>query len=255
MKLAIMQPYFFPYIGYYQAISAVDKYILYDNLAYIKEGWMNKNRFLVVKGEPAYFIAEVKKKSSFKKISDIELVENNSWRRKILNSILYHYKKRPFFDEIYPIVERVVKAEVRFLTELNSKSILEVANYLDIKTKITTDTSKYFHLEEKLDNDDLDTPEHFPLIKLNNPIKKVIRVIEICRAEGADTFINAYGGKEIYSKDDFANNDIKLFFIQTNEYSYPQPSKKFYPHLSIIDVLMNCGKEGARKLLDDYTLI
>ncbi len=255
MKLAIMQPYFFPYLGYYQAIYAVDKYILYDNLAYIKEGWMNKNRFLVVNGEPAYFFVEVKKKSSFKKISDIELVDGNWWRKKILKSIFYNYKTRPFFDEICPIVERVVNAEVRFLTELNSKSIKEVCDYLDIKTEVTTDTSKYFQLEKDLSCDELEISARFPTIRLNNPEKKVIRVIEICHAEGAETFINAIGGRELYDKAEFERNNIKLFFIQTNPYSYKQSAEMFYPHLSIIDVLMNCGKDGAKKLLNEYTLI
>lgn len=249
-----MQPYFFPYLGFYQGVHAVDKYILYDNLAYIKEGWMNKNRFLVVNGEPTYFIAEVKKKSSFRKISDIELVDNNWWRKKIMKSIFYNYKKSPFFDEIYPIVERVVNAKVGFLTELNSRSIIEVCNYLEIKAEITTDTSKYLQLEDKLANDELEISSRFPSIRLNNPEKKVIRVIEICRAEGAEIFINAIGGRKLYDKEEFERHNIKLFFVQTNQYSYQQSTEKFYSHLSIIDVLMNCGKDGTKKLLNEYTL-
>jgi hypothetical protein len=255
MKLGIMQPYLFPYIGYFQGIHAVDKYILYDNLAYIKEGWMNKNRFLVVNGEPTYFIAEVKNKSSFKKISDIELVDNNWWHKKILKSIFYNYKTRPYFDEIYPIVERVTNAEVRFLTELNSKSIIEVCEYLDIKTEITTDTSKYFQLEDKLSSDELDISLRFPSIRLNNPEKKVVRVIEICRTEGAEIFINAIGGQKLYDKKEFERNNIELFFIHTNQFSYQQSTEIFYPHLSIIDVLMNCGKDETKKLLNEYTLL
>ncbi|MBI5965708.1 MAG: WbqC family protein [Chloroflexi bacterium] len=255
MKLAIMQPYFFPYLGYYQAIHAVDKYILYDNLTYIKEGWMNRNRYLVVNGDPAYFIVEVKKKSSFSKIRDIQLADNPWWRKKILKSIFYSYKPSPFFDEIYPLVERVLNAEVSFLTELNSKSIIEVCNYLDIKTEINTDTSRYLQLEEKLSNDGLEISARFPSIKLDDPEKKVIRVIEICRKEGAEIFINAIGGRDLYNKEEFESSGIKLLFIQTNPYSYKQPSKIFYPHLSIIDVLMNCGKDTTKKLLNEYTLL
>ncbi len=255
MKLGIMQPYFFPYLGYYQGIYAADKYILYDNLAFIKDGWMNKNRFLVVNGEPNYFIVEVKKRSSFKKISDIELVDNNSWRKKILNLILYNYKRRPFFDEIYPIVERVINAKVELLTELNSNSIIEVCNYLDIKTEINTNTSKYFQLEKKLSNDEIDISVRFPSIRLNNPDKKIIRVLEICRLEGAEIFINAIGGQKLYDKEEFERNNIKLLFVQTNQYSYEQSTKVFYPQLSIIDVLMNCGKDGTKELLSEYTLI
>lgn len=255
MKLAIMQPYFFPYIGYYQAISAVDKYILYDNLAYIKEGWMNRNRFLVVNGKPTYFAVEIKEKSSYKKISDIELVDDKRWRNKILKSIFYNYKSSPYFDEIYPIIERIVNAEIRFLTELNSKSIIEICNYLNLKTKIMTDVSEYFQLENQLSNGEIDISERFPSIKLHRSEKKVIRAIEICQLEGAEIFINAIGGQDLYDKVEFELNGIKLFFIQTNPYSYQQSTEKFYPHLSIIDVLMNCGKDGTKKLLHDYTLI
>jgi hypothetical protein len=255
MKLAIMQPYFFPYIGYYQAISAVDKYILYDNLAYIKRGWVNKNRLLVVNREPVYIIVPVKDKSCLRKINEIELVDNKNWRKKILNTIFMNYKKTSYFDEIYSIVEHVINSEVRLLTELNIKSIIDISRYLDIKTEITTDTSKYFHLEEKLEDDRLDIAARFPSVKLLNPEKKVIRVIEICRTEGADVFINAIGGQELYDKEEFTLNDIKLFFVQTKGYSYKQSTEIFYPHLSIIDVLMNCGKAGTKELLNKYDLI
>jgi hypothetical protein len=255
MKLAVMQPYFFPYLGYYQAIYAVDKYILYDNLTYIKQGWMNRNKFLIVKGEPAYFIVEVKKRSRSKKIYDIELVDDNSWRSKILNSILLNYKKRPFFDEIYPVVEDVVNSEVRFLTELNSRSIIKVSNYLDIKTEISTDSGKYVELENRLRNVELEISALFPSIMLANPKKKVIRLIEICRMEGAEIFINAFGGRTLYDKHDFQQHGIKLFFIQTDKYSYQQSTDKFFPDLSIIDVLMNCGKEGTKELLKKYSLV
>jgi hypothetical protein len=255
MKLAIMQPYFFPYLGYYQTISAVDKYMLYDNLAYIKEGWVNKNRLLVVNGEPVYFLVHVKNKSSFKKIREIELVDNRHWREKMLKSIFMNYKRRPFFNEVYPLVEGVINEEVRLLTDLNAKSIFDVAKFLEIKTEITTDTSKYADLEEKLANDVMELSARFPTIRLRNPQVKVIRVLEICRAEGAETFINAWGGQALYDKEEFAQNNIELFFIRTDAYSYPQSTKVFHPHLSIVDVLMNCGKEGTQELLGQYTLV
>lgn len=255
MKLAIMQPYFFPYIGYYQAISAVDKYMLYDNLAYIKRGWVNKNRLLVVNREPVYIIVPVKDKSCLRNINETELADNKNWRKKILNTIFMNYKKTTYFEEIYSIVEHVINTEVRLLTELNANSIIDISRYLDIKTEITTETSKYFDLEEKLENDHSDILKFFPSVKLINPEKKVIRVIEICRKEGADVFINAIGGQELYNKEEFARNDIKLFFIQTKKYSYQQSTKIFYPHLSIIDVLMHCGKEKTKNLLTKYQLV
>ena len=153
MKLAIMQPYFFPYIGYYQAITAVDKYMLYDELAYIKRGWVNKNRVLIVNQKPVYIIVPVKDKSCLKQISEIEIDDDKNWRNKILNTIFMNYKKAQYFEEIYPIVENIINAKVNLLTELNAKSIIDIARYLDIKTEITTDTSKYIYLEEQLKNE------------------------------------------------------------------------------------------------------
>jgi hypothetical protein len=255
MKLAIMQPYFFSYLGYYQVISAVDKYILYDNLAYIKGGWVNRNRVLVVNGEPVFIIVPVKHRSSFRKISEVELADQKPWRRKMLNSIFLNYKRSQFFQEVYPLVERVIRSEVRLLSELNARSVIEASRYLDIQTEIITDISSYLDLEEKLANDELALAARFPSVTLQNPEKKVIRVIEICHAEGADTFINTIAGGELYDKEEFARHNIQLFFHQTDAYSYQQTTETFHPHLSIIDVLMNCGKERTKELLKQYVLI
>jgi hypothetical protein len=255
MKLAIMQPYFFPYLGYFQGICAVDKYILYDNLAYIKEGWINRNRYLVMHGKPTYFNAQIKMRSSFTKINDIELVEHRAWRQKMLNSIFFNYKPRPFFGEIYPLVELVVNADVALLTDLCALSIRTVCGYLEIPTEMTRDTSKYLALEERLASNEANFQLLFPLVCLQNLERKVIRVIEICHMEGADAFVNAIGGQSLYDKDEFNQNHIDLFFVHTRPYAYPQSTPVFYPHLSIIDVLMNCGKEGTQQLLQQYDLI
>lgn len=254
MRLGMMQPYFFPYLGYYQGILAVDKYILYDNLNYIKEGWMNKNRYLVVDQKPTYFIVRVKEKSSYKKINEIELVEGEYWRKKILKSIFYNYKNSPFFDEVYPIVEGVVKAPVRYLTNLNAKSIIAVCKYLDIETEIVTDTKKYCHLENRLKHGDKNVSSRFPSIQLEKSEEKVIRIIEVCHREGADTFINTVAGQDLYEKKEFEKNGIDLFFLKTKDFRYPQLADQFYPNLSIIDVLMNCGKEGTKELLREHIL-
>jgi hypothetical protein len=254
MKLAIMQPYFFPYIGYYQGISAVDKYMLYDNLAYIKYGWVNRNRVLVIHGHPVNVTVPVQKKSSYSRISEIELVDSDTWRKKILRTLVMNYRSSPFFDDVYPVIEAVICSEVKRLTELNARSIIDLCKYLGIDTEITTDTSKYFELEEKLADDSESITERFPQLDLRTPEKKVIRVIEICRAEGANVFINAIGGQGLYGKDEFARHGIELFFLRTEEHSYPQASEVFHPNLSIIDVLMNCGKDGTKELLDKYSL-
>ncbi len=254
MKLAIMQPYFFPYIGYFQAINAVDKYILYDNLNYIKEGWVHRNRILI-NGKPSYTLAQVQHKSSHKKIAEIALVEDNRWKLKLLKTLFLSYKSASFFDEIYMLIETILKKEVETLSEFNSNSIQTIANYLEIKTEISSDCSPYFALEKKLEAEIL-SKENFPEIQSEKMIHKVIRVLEICKHEKAKTFVNAIGGQELYYKDEFRNNGIELYFVQTLSHQYKQnSSNQFVPNLSIIDVLMNCGKQQTKQLLNEYTLL
>ena len=254
MKLAIMQPYFFPYIGYFQAIHAVDKFMLYDNLTFIKEAWMNRNRFLVRNGKPTFFYAELKEKSSFKKIFEIELVESHLWRRRILKSIYLNYKKAPYFETVYPLIESIVNYPTSKLTELNYQSITQVCNYLQLDSVVGCHSDEYTDLEVQLAKEIID-PNDFPDIAMDNFQRKTIRVLSICKKENVHQFVNAIGGMKLYDKKDFFNNGIELSFVKTLEHHYKQHSSIFYPNLSIIDVLMNCGKEGTNKLIGNYELI
>lgn len=249
-----MQPYFFPYLGYYQGIHSVDKYLLYDQVTYLKEGWVHRNRFLVVNGQPSYFMARLQQKSSNMRLCEVKLDEKLNWRKKILHSVLYNYRRRPYFNEIYPLVERVVYANVSRIVELSVLSIKTICEYLEINTNVCSDTSKFIELEEKL-NDEDNLHINFPSLNLEIFERKVVRALEICRIEKANTFINAIGGQVLYSKEEFRANNVDLFFLQTRPYAYSQPASIFYPHLSIIDVLMNCGKAGTQELLQQYDLV
>ena len=114
MKLAIMQPYFFPYIGNFQLINAVDKFILYDNLNYIKEGWMNKNRILKKNKEPMYIIVPLEKKSSYKKCNQIKISKTGPWKKKMAKTVYYNYKSAPYFDKIFPIIESIINFDTDY---------------------------------------------------------------------------------------------------------------------------------------------
>lgn len=250
-----MQPYFFPYIGYYQLISAVDKFILFDNVNYIKKKYVNRNQYLVVNGKPTFFIVPIKEKSSFTKICEIEVVTENKWRSNILKSLYVNYRYAPFFNDVYPVLENIIYTDTNLLSVLNAQSIIKVCRYLDIPTEIVTDVSEYFELEQSLEGAYEDIVQRFPYIISNNLEKKVIRAIEICKKENSTVYINAIGGQTLYNKGDFANHDISLLFIKSDDISYTQRSPVFYPNLSIIDVLMNCGKEKTKELLSMFTLI
>lgn len=255
MKLAIMQPYFFPYVGYFQAIHAVDKYILYENLDYITEGWMHRNRILVKNQNPIYINAHIVGKSSNKKIKEIELVQNNSWKKKTLNSISLNYRGSNFYDETFALIEPLILNDPKYLFEFNANIIKKISIYLDLKTQIISSNKNLEQLEHDLNTIDKNDYSIFPELKKTMPIKKVARVLKICEIEKATVFINAIGGMELYTKDEFKKYNIDLFFIETKPYSYKQFSNNYFPHLSIIDVLMHNGKTGTMEILKNYNLI
>ncbi len=216
MKLAIMQPYFMPYIGYFQAINAVDKYILYDNLNFIKDAWVNRNRLLLCNGNVSTFSVPIIAKSSNTKIVDIRIDNSQKWGEKLLKTIFLNYKKASYFDEVFPLLETILSRKYDFLSELNVLSIKTIAEFLSIGTMIEYDNSKYISLEDNLLLVDQQNYSPFQYLEKTQPIKKVARVIAICKAEGATSFINAIGGQSLYSQEEFAKYGLDLKFIQTD---------------------------------------
>lgn len=255
MKLAIMQPYFMPYIGYFQAINAVDKYILYDNLTFIKDGWMNRNRIRLTNGNVITITVPLINKSSNLLIRDVLIDNSQHWKRKFLNSIKLNYGKAPYFHEIFTLLYSILEDKYERLVDLNIQSIVTIAKYLDIRTIISSDNSLYLKMEENLKLIERGDYSQLEYLKKTYPIKKVARVIEMCMAEESKFFINAIGGQSLYDKNEFAKYGISLYFIRTNDISYNQFNNIFEPNLSIIDVLMFNGKEGTKQLLNEYTLV
>lgn len=256
MKLAIMQPYFMPYIGYFQAIAAVDKYILYSNLNFIKEAWMNRNRLLMRDGTVVLTTIPLKNKSSNQMIYDVELDNSKPWSEKFLKTVQMCYSRKPYFDEFYPLLEEMLSVKYDLLMDLNAHTISEISRFLGLGTVIESDNSRFLAMEKKLEVVESDYSV-LPYLEKTKPIKKVARVIEMCRIEGCDDFYNAIGGQSLYDKDEFAQYGIRLNFVSTNAFEYRQDTKKnvFEPNLSIIDVIMNNGREGTSNLLKEYTLV
>ena len=252
MKLGMNQPYLFPYLGFYQLVAAVDRFIVYDNLNYIQYGWINRNRFLVVGGEPTYFNAVTDDSSPNRKIRDIKLSSRSNWRRKLLNTFFLNYKKCPFFDETYTLIETIIRNETDSLSRMATESIVKVSRHLGIETEII-ENPIYEDLETLLESEDLGTA--FPSIKLEQPERKVFRVIAVCQLMKATHFRNAIGGQTLYDKDEFRRNGIELEFLKSRDEPYPQTTETYHPGLSIIDVLMNCGRAGTMVRLKNYELI
>lgn len=256
MRLAIMQPYFMPYIGYFQAIAAVDKYILYSNLNFIKEAWMNRNRLLMRDGTIVLTTIPLKGKSSNAMIYDVEIDNSKPWKTKFLRTVQMCYSRKPYYEEVYSILDDLLANDYRLLKDLNAASIIAIAHHLGITTLIESDNSQYLPMERLLENIETDYSP-LPYLEKTRPIRKVARVIEMCRNENADHFLNAIGGQQLYSKDEFAQYGIRIDFVQTIPIQYRQDTKTgaFVPNLSIIDVLVNNGREGTQQLLTQYTLV
>lgn len=214
MKVAIMQPYLFPYLGYYQLVNSVDKFVFYDDVNYIKGGYINRNNVLI-NGEPSRFTLSVLSASSNKKINELNFSNET---RKILQTIQQSYSKAPFFKQVYPLVEAVLCAEERNVSLLCSQSIKAVFNYLGI--------NKEYYLSSKMKFDRSRIPAE--------------KLIDIAKSLGCDHYVNPIGGVELYDKDLFKNKNITLSFINMHDVSYVQgvTNSAFVPNLSMIDVLM-----------------
>lgn len=232
MKIGVMQPYFFPYIGYWQLLAAVDKYVIYDDVNYIKGGWINRNRILVG-GSPKFFNAGLIGASQNKLIKEVQVNIAPKEIDKSLHTLEYNYKKAPFFDAVYPLMEECLRYDSDILSEYLAHSIRCVCRYLDIDTQIIM--SSDLHKDNSLRGQD--------------------KVLAICHELEATDYYNAIGGQELYDFDIFAGHGMQLHFLQTGDVTYQQFGNEFYPNLSIIDVLMFNDKEKVKKLLQEYQLV
>ncbi len=214
MRLAIMQPYFFPYIGYFQLIGTVDLFILYDNIKYTKKGWINRNRMLQ-NGKDVIFSLPLKRDSDYLDVSERELAADFN-RDKLLNQFIGAYQRAPYFDQTFPLVEQIVRHEEKNLFRFLHHSIVNTCEHLGITTEI------------KMSSD----------IAIDNLLKTQEKVLALCKAAGASTYVNAIGGVKLYSKEMFQEKGIDLKFVQSKPFEYPQFGNEFVPWLSIIDVMM-----------------
>ena len=233
MKIGIMQPYFFPYIGYFQLMDAVDEFVIYDNIKFTKKGWINRNRILV-DGKDSYITVPLKKDSDYLDVRDRCLAE--SWlseRNTMLNRIICSYKKAPYFDCAYPITEKCILFEEYNLFNFILNSLNLIKEYLEIQTPLLISSS----------------------ILIDHELKAEEKVIAICKARKADSYLNPIGGTQLYSKDRFKELGIDLHFLKTNDFRYRQFDNDFIPFLSIIDVMMFNSKEQIVESLNFfYTL-
>lgn len=228
MKLAVMQPYLFPYIGYFQLIYAADLFLIYDDVAYIKQGYINRNSILSKSGVTRITIP-VPGASSNKLISELTFSKNVV---KMLRTIEQSYSKAPYFEVVFPMIRGALELDDRLIASVCQKSYEDIFSYLGLK--------KQFKKTSELEYDRTASGSD--------------RLIELCQQFGADSYINAPGGRKLYARQDFAEKGIDLRFVDTLPVEYSQGVGEFVLNLSIIDVLMNCSQGEVCHLLDCYEL-
>lgn len=229
MKTAIMQPYIFPYIGYFQLINAVDTFVIYDEIEYTKKGWINRNKFL--NNQP--IILPLKKDSDFLSINQRIICKTDKLFTKSLSSIKNTYFKAPYFNNVYPVVLNCFNDNSDNLFEFIYNSILNVCEYLDINTNIIISST----------------------LATDKKLKSQEKIIAISKELNSNSYINAIGGMELYNKDDFIEEGISLSFLKTQDFNYKQFNSNFQSYLSIIDVLMFNSKDEVKELLEKYELV
>lgn len=223
------QPYLFPYIGYWQLINIANVFVLSDSMQYIKKGYINRN-YILINGERHRYTLEVLGVHSDTLINEIRVGNNAT---KILKSIFNAYKKAPYFEEIYPMLEQIFLNNEKNLAKYVGYSIERVARYLEMDTT-------FIYLND---------------LQGKTSLRAQDRTIDICKKLNADQYINSIGGQKLYSKEAFKDHGIKLNFIKTELIEYRQFQNEFVPNLSIIDVLMFNSIEEIKVMLQKYVLI
>ena len=235
MKLGIMQPYFFPYIGYWQLMNAVDTYVIYDNIQFTKSSWIRRNRILSG-GTDKMFTLPLRKDSDYLDVCDRFLSDTYVQdEAKILGMIEASYRKAPMFKEVFPIIYEALKFNEKNLFKYIFHSVRAVCAYLGIETRIVVSST----------------------LDIDHSLKGKDKVLAICRALGASQYYNAINGIPLYEpyRREFAANGIQLSFLKTDDITYKQFSNEFIPNLSIIDVMMFNSVEEIRDMLNRYKII
>lgn len=229
--IAIMQPYFLPYIGYWQLIAAVDEFVIYDHIKYTKKGWINRNRFLQ-NGKDDLFSLPLKSASDSLDVCERELSDQFD-REQLIRKFEHSYKKAPYFHENFVLIETILRYPEQNLFEYIFHSVMQLCGWLDIKTRITISSTVGGN---------------------HSNLKSQDKVLAICKELGATRYMNPIGGTELYNSADFAKENLELKFLKAKPMVYDQFGSPCIPHLSILDIMMFNAKESITDWLSKYTL-
>ena len=234
MKLAIMQPYFFPYPGYFSLIKNADKWIFNDEVQMIHKGWVERNRILKQNGGWHYIRMPLVKHKYTTLIKDVRVRTHEDWQRKILAQLGHYRKSAPHYYQVISFLNEVFKKKFDCLTHQNAYLLQMTCAYIGFEMKY-----------EVLSEMDID----FRYIKAPDDWS-----LNICKALGYDHYLNPILGKSFYDRNKYEKNEIQLDFLRFNEPPYKQFNDEFISGLSIIDIMMFNTPDEINTMLDDFTL-
>lgn len=227
-----MQPYFYPYLGYFQLLHACDTFVFYDDVNYIKNGWINRNR-LLLRGEPHYFTVPLAGASPFARIDETRFnAADTRWRRKMVEMFGSAYRRAPQRDAAVGLLQATLALDTDRIGDLARHSVRSVLDYLGLRRTVRESSREYGNAE----------------------LSGQARVLDICRREGAQTYINAPGGRHLYNEESFRRQGVELRFLGATLPSYDQGGTAFVPGLSILDVVAWCPKADIARMLAAYEL-
>lgn len=223
-----MQPYIFPYIGYFQLANYVDHFVLYDDANYINRGYINRNSILY-NGRPKRFTLPVISSSQNKKISELRFTDD---LHKPLELIRHAYSRSPNFENVYKLAENVFTTSERSITIVCENALNAIFDYLNLKVRILRSSK----------------------LNYDRTLGAADKLIAISRSLGASSYVNSAGGIALYDKEYFSKNRCELSFLEMRPFKYPQGQSEFVPNLSIIDILMWCEKRDVVEALANYKI-
>lgn len=230
-SIAILQPYVFPYIGYFQLVGAVDQFVFLDDVNFIKKGWINRN-FIFSRQGPLLFTIPLKNASQNQTILESAVFQDGIWSKKLLKQLEQNYSKAPYFKDVFNLVEAVLSQRPISIAEMAIDSIKAVMAYLALPMNSMRSSQRF-----------------------SNDLRGEARIIDICQSLEAGSYINPIGGIELYANRKFAEVGIELRFLKSRASTYLQFGSSSQQPYSMIDVLMFNSPSEVRAMMVEFELV
>jgi hypothetical protein len=229
MKLAIMQPYFFPYVGHFDLIFQADFWVVFDTPQFIQKGWVSRNRVLHPVSGWQYVIVPREKHPFSTPINEVRIADDPEWRIRIIGQLQHYKKKAPFFGTVHDLVSECLYGGDEYLSQLNVRTLERVCEYLEIPFQYSVFS------EMEVGRKDISSSTE--------------RALRLAKQLGADEYINPGGGAHLFDPAEFNAAGVKLTIQTPVDFFYECPGYEFEPNLSIIDVMMWNSVEDVRDYL------